>query len=326
MRAFTPRSFPCGLALLMAGLLTISGGATAQQAPDGNADVSVAHPTFTKQGPRLVIDGGHHNFHTVENRFAPLAALLRNDGYRVAGTKTPFSAAVLANADILVIANPLNAANVNQWALPTPSGFTPQEIAAVQRWVNDGGALLLIADHFPFAGAAADMAAAFGFTFVNGFVLRESRGGQADTATHSGQPDVFTVSEGSLRDDVITRGSAPEEAVTAVATFTGSAFKAPATARPLIVFPEGHVALLPQVAWQFSDKTPRHSAAGYLQGAVMTQGQGRIAVFGEAAMFTAQVAGRAPPQVRIGFNAPEAAENKQFILNLVRWLAGVASR
>jgi len=53
----------------------------------------------------------------------------------------------------------------------------------------------------------------------------------------------------------------------------------------------------------------------------MTVGRGRVAVFGEAAMFTAQLAG--PRANRIGFNAPDAPLNKQFLVNLARWLAGV---
>ena len=48
---------------------------------------------------------------------------------------------------------------------------------------------------------------------------------------------------------------------------------------------------------------------------------GGVAVFGEAAIFTAQVAG--PQKTKIGFNAPDAPKNKAFVLNVVRWLSGV---
>jgi hypothetical protein len=60
-----------------------------------------------------------------------------------------------------------------------------------------------------------------------------------------------------------------------------------------------------------------------LQAAVMPMGKGRIAVFGEAAMFSSQVIGRSNPPFRFGFTAKGAEQNKQFILNLMQWLAGI---
>ena len=56
-----------------------------------------------------------------------------------------------------------------------------------------------------------------------------------------------------------------------------------------------------------------------LQGAVLEQGRGRVAVFGEAAMFSAQVSG--PSRRPMGMNAPHAGENPRFLLNLMHWLA-----
>lgn len=293
-------------------LAHLAPGAPAQQLPDLDADTSVSRPAFkARPGPRVAIDGAHHNFHTLEGRFAPFAALLRNDGFEVAALTAPLTDESLNPVDVLVIANALHAANVDNWTLPTPSAFTAEEITAVQSWVQRGGALLLIADHLPFAGAAQDLAAAFGLQFANGFALSG-----ADTGA-----DVFTTRAGSLRDDAVTRGRGADEAVTAVATFTGSAFAAPPAARPLIVLPDGFVMLLPNAAWQFDEQTPWHPAAGYLQAAALRHGAGRLAVFAEAGMFTAQLGGGEPP-ARIGFNAPEAAQNKQFILNTLRWLAG----
>jgi hypothetical protein len=50
-------------------------------------------------------------------------------------------------------------------------------------------------------------------------------------------------------------------------------------------------------------------------------GQGRVAVFGEAAMFSAQVVG--PDKRPIGMNAPDARDNSRFALNLLHWLSAV---
>lgn len=298
------------LAILATGL-TLSGAAAAQQVSDPAADLSVVRPAFTGNGPRVVIDGGHHNFHTVDGRFAPFASVLRNDGFRVAGGASTFTAESLRDVDILVVSNAINAVNEGYWTLPTPSAFTVAEIAAVKAWVEGGGSLLLIADHMPFAGAAEDLGAAFGVRFSNGFVMREPATG----------PDLFSIAEGTLRDDSVIRGRDDSERIDRLRTFTGSAFSAPPAARPLIVLPKGYVSLEPQVAWVFDDGTRRRDVEGALQGAVMTVGEGRVAVFGEAAMFTAQIAG--PQKVRMGFNAPDAPRNKQFLLNVMRWLADV---
>jgi hypothetical protein len=53
----------------------------------------------------------------------------------------------------------------------------------------------------------------------------------------------------------------------------------------------------------------------------MRVGKGRVAAFGEAAMFSAQVAGQA--RRPMGFNNPEAAQNAQFVINVMHWLTGL---
>ncbi|HVZ59802.1 MAG TPA: hypothetical protein VG892_03350, partial [Terriglobales bacterium] len=183
---------------------------------------------------------------------------------------------------------------------------------ALKKWVADGGALLLIADHQPFAGSARDLALAFGFQLEDGVVARDPM---------AGQPDIFTTRDGTLRDDVVTRGRDAGEAITSLRTFGGSGFRAPPTARPIIVFPAGF--MIHQCGLPCPPGVAERNAAGYLQGAVMPFGKGRIAVFGEAAMFSAQVISTYTPPFHFGFGADGAEQNRQFILNLTRWLAGV---
>ncbi|MBI3578718.1 MAG: hypothetical protein HY089_04810 [Ignavibacteriales bacterium] len=77
--------------------------------------------------------------------------------------------------------------------------------------------------------------------------------------------------------------------------------------------------LMPEVAWQFSKLTPRTSASQMLQGAVLHYNKGRVAVFGEAAMFSAQVSG--PRRAPTGMNSPSAPQNGQFLLNVLHWLS-----
>jgi hypothetical protein len=105
-----------------------------------------------------------------------------------------------------------------------------------------------------------------------------------------------------------------------VASFTGEAFRAPAGAVSLLALPAGSVSLEPDTAWAFHDGTPRTDVSGWSQGAVAEVGRGRVAVFGEAAMFSAQLAGAA--RAPMGMNSPVAAHNPRLLVNLVRWLAG----
>ncbi|HET7084676.1 MAG TPA: hypothetical protein VFI23_07900 [Rhizomicrobium sp.] len=300
-------------ALVIALLALTLGLAGAQQVNDPDADVSVAHPDFPKEsGPVIAIDSGHNNFHTIDGRYQPFAALLRNDGFRLVDSKSAFTGDSLSAFQVLVISNALPAALVKDWALPPASAFTPAEIGALKTWVENGGALLLIADHRPFAGSARDLASAFGFTFEDGVVERDPLDSRSD---------IFTLADGSLHEDVVTRGRDPATAVTALRTFTGSSFQAPPTARPIIVLPPGymsHQCLLP-----CRGSVPETDIAGHLQGAVMDVGKGRVAVFGEAGMFSAQVIKTPNMTFHFGFNARGAEQNKQFILNLMQWLTGV---
>ena len=131
---------------------------------------------------------------------------------------------------------------------------------------------------------------------------------------------VFGRTDGSLRDCQITRGRTGAERVDSVATFTGSAFEAPENAQPLLVLGPSVVSIMTSVAGQVSADTPRTPVGGWYQGAAMRFGKGCVAVFGEAAMFSAQLAG--PDRIPMGMNAPTAAQNAQFLLNVMHWLSG----
>jgi hypothetical protein len=295
-------------------ILALAGAsqAAAQQLPDTAFSPPIARPAYpADRGPIVLIDEAHNNFHTADGRYLAFARLLRRDGYLVRPNKVPLAMAALDGARILVIANALHERNRDEWDLPNPSAFSPEEIAAVREWVAAGGSLLLIADHMPFPGAIDQLAAAFGVFFVNGF---------AQDSTKNDGTLVFHRSSGSLGSHAITNGRAAGERVDSVASFTGSAFRATVPVDTLMRLPPSTLVLMPHVAWQFSRLTPRLAGAGMLQGAVLTHGRGRVAVFGEAAMFSAQVAG--PQRNPMGMNNPAAPQNARFLLNVVHWLSG----
>ncbi len=278
-----------------------------QQVADTLYNPEVSNPAFPRrQGSIIMLDDAHNNFHTLNGRFRAFATVLEKDGYVLQASSELFTSTQLSKGKILVIANALHPSNRQQWTLPTPSAFTDVEIEVVNDWVKNGGSLFLIADHMPFPGAAEKLAASFGFKFYNGFAIK--KGGR----------DIFTPGNG-LTVNSITRGRNEEETITAIQTFTGQAFEVPLNAQPIVVLNSKYTVKLPQTAWDFKKDTPAISGEGLVQGAYMSYGKGRIVVFGEAAMFTAQLQGKS----KMGMNQKSAAQNAQFLLNTIHWLDGI---
>jgi hypothetical protein len=278
--------------------------------------LSTLPPTIAAETrrPRVLIDAAHHNFHTAEGRYAPLARLLQESGFTVHSATGPITPQLLQTTDILVIANALHASNVDRWELPVAPAFSAEETGLLTSWVENGGSLLLIADHFPFPGAIVDLAANFGFRLFNGFAIR------ADVAAE----DVFDLDLGSLRPHKQITGADLKTPVTQIAAFTGSAFEAPTEAQPLMVLGKDYELWLTSRAWEFRADTPRRSANGLLQGATHSHGKGRVAIFAEAAMFTSQSA--PDGQTSIGFDAPAARDNRAFVIHVFRWLTDPINR
>lgn len=282
--------------------------AGAQQVADTDFRPPIRQPSAAAgRGPVVLLDEAHTNFHTIDGRYAAFVALLRRDGFVVRPNRAKFERRTLDSARVLVIANALASRNDGNWVLPNPSAFDSTEISAVRDWVRGGGALLLIADHMPFAGAADALASEFGIVFGNGFVF-DSAGGQI----------TFRRSDGSLGAHPIVEGRTREERVDSVTSFTGSAFWG-GDGSALMTIPGSFDLLLPHRAWVFSDSTARVRAGGMHMGRAFAFGNGRVVVLGEAAMMSAQLAG--PERQPMGMNHPRAPQNAQFALNVVRWLA-----
>ena len=266
----------------------------------------IANPTFPSgQGPRVLIDETHNNFHTAVGTYAPFARVLEADGYVVERGTTPLTADVLDTTQVLVIADAQPPSSAGD-----PPTFSPEKVAVLNAWVDRGGALLLITDHMPDPGAIAMLASSFGIEVHDGYALRDALSGRAD-------PLVFRRSDGTLADHPLTRGRTEAETIDAVATFAGSAFRADAPFQPLLVFPSGIRSWTPAEYWEFTRTTPNIDVAGWFQGGVMEYGSGRLAIFGEAAMFTAQERedGR-----RFGMTHDLGRQNMPLLLNVMRWL------
>jgi len=299
--------------VLMLGLALATIGWSQDQTADETFHFDNPDPAFAPgSGPLVCVDAAHNNFHTANGRYRPFAQLLRGDGYRVEGFDATFSLEALDRCDLLVIASPLADANAGaDWSFPHPSAFTRDELGATYSWVRSGGAILLISDHPPFAGAMRDLGMMLGVGVLDGYAYHPTQ-----------EPDTFRSEMGTLADHAITRGRNQGERVDQVVTWTGQAFVAAEGIDPLIIWGPGAVTAvglgknfpdIPREEW------PLIGIEGWLHAAAAELETGRFVVLGEAAMCTAQSA----EDLTFGLGAPEAEQNAQFCLNVVRWLTGV---
>lgn len=289
----------------------------AQVAADQNFDASVAKPAFAEgQGWRLHFDEAHHNLHTAGGRYAVFAAIARADGFVVESGKEPFTKESLKARTLLVIAN---AAGAPKDADPA---FTADEVKAVVAWVEGGGSLFLIADHEPYGSAAAALGAALGVTMHDGSVT--DAGHQAPNMPGPAFL-VFSRENGLLGKHAILEGRDAGEAIDNVITFGGQALEVGEGVAELLVF--GKDAVVHTAPNTPDDQT--RPVGGLAQLVAFERGQGRVVVAGEAGLFAAQVirgehAAKAglPDPFHFGMTYP-GSDNKQLLLNSLRWLARV---
>jgi hypothetical protein len=286
------------------------------QIPDHNYDPPVPKPAYApSSGPVLAIDEAHNNSHTGSTGFAPFAKLLRKDGYRVEAFTNTFSAESLQKLDVLVI---VNAQAETQWtniaSLPTLSAFQKSEIDAVEEWVKNGGALLLVAGHMPWPGAAERLAERFDVIFHNGFSAPRDPASGEPAKQWKGPPCRLAL------DHPIFAGRSPDESIRSIVTAWGTQafrFRPGGRARPLLLLEGECFLLLPVLSWRFPEATPRIRADGMPTGATVTVGKGRVVLFGvNAAWLTAQLDDGKP----WGMNQQNAKHNAQFVLNVMHWL------
>lgn len=310
------------LASALAALSLIAAPAVAQQVVDPDFRPQVERPAYAADGPVVVIDGAHRNFHTVDGQYAPFAALLRADGYQVRAGTLAFDAGGLEGVDVMVIAN----AGATQQQ-PTPPAFTEAEGAALEAWVRDGGRLLLIADHTPFGAAAEGLAARFGVKMGTGYAFALTDGGGDLTTTMVYPAEAFGAHP-------IFAGRDASERVDSVTAFTGQSLDGPEGATVLLHMTDGarespDLPTLQALADRLDDAGAPEAVVAELskpalpaQGLAFTHGAGRVVVLGEAGMLSAQRV-RFPDgrEVRFGMNV--APGNARFGLNILHWLTGL---
>ncbi len=294
-------------------IVPVLAACNAQEA-DLTYDTSVAHPAYTSASPRVLIDEAHRNFHTATGRYAPFARLLEHDGYTIKRNGELLTADVLASCDVFVVSN---AKGEKEKYLPA---FTEDECGAVEKWVREGGSLLLIADHYPMGSAAESLARRFGVEMGKGYV---SDSVHCEPGSKWKDDLVFSRENGLLKTHAITEGRNAAERIGRIVTFTGQSLKAPPGSAVLLELSPYAAEAVPDSIWKdggktytrFTDPMPLH---GRCQGLALSFGKGRVVVMGEAAALTAQIS----DGEKVGMNVP-GNDNRQLVLNILHWLSGL---
>lgn len=292
-------------------LLLVLCACSSHQHPDNSFDVSVENPAFEKTHPIILLDEAHNNVHTISGTYGPFARLISNDGCTVRENDALFTNESLADADLLVIANAKGGKHDDK----QKPAFTAAECATVRRWVEAGGSLLLIADHYPFGSASENLSQQFGVHMFNGETTDSIYGGGSfkDRLMFSSKNQLLAIHE-------ITQGTNSSDAVDIVITDRGQSLTIPDGSIVLLKLSESSFHALPDSTWKDGDKTYTRfadpvSAYENCQGVAMDIGKGKVVILGEASMLTAQTYEGEKFGMNTGNN-----DNKQFTLNLVRWL------
>lgn len=177
--------------------------------------------------------------------------------------------------------------------------FSDEECETVVQWVFEGGALLLITDHAPWATPSLCLTTRFGVDMSNS-------NGTIDPQHHLPEGNtgwlVFTRAAGLLGDHPVTRGRNVDKRVNRVVTFYGQSLVGPPDFTSILTLSGSALDLV-----ESGDTIP---ADGRAQGLAGSFGKGRVVVLGEAMMLMEPGLGRSD------------ADNRQLAINIVRWLSG----
>ena len=274
---------------------------------------------------RILLDEAHHNlFASAASGYRSFVRLVTDEGFSVETNSAPFSASRLAATDIVLITHPNGAAADAPIEQRAAAAFTGVEVDVVQQWIAEGGSLLLVTDHYPAGASARILAERLGVHLSAGWTDDVSHRRTLPTYGPVFGYLLFSRAAGLIGDHPITNGRDRSERIETVSTTTGES----------ITGPPGSVALLPlsptALDWVPSstvrDPSPperearrgqprdfnpcpscdTQSAAGRSQAIAFELDRGRVVVVGEMG-------------VLIDYAAHTS--NRQFALNIVRWLA-----
>lgn len=279
--------------------------------PAFNSEVKT--PAFDKgDGPKILLDGAHHNFFIQWDFISPFYELAKADGFQPVIDSLKFTPEYLNDFDIVMIITALPFDFTTRNEVTDETTFTIEEINNLYEWVNDGGSLLVFSEHAPFDQAINPLLQRFGITSSVGVTI--------DSANYNktiGSPGwiEFTRENGGLDvDHPVIRGRSNGESVSRLITFGGSALTG-----------INYTNIL-----KLSDTSEniRHATGvgpvgrGNSQGLAGKVGKGKVVALGDSNGFTAMLFDNADGSEQAAGMQLEEYDWKQFVLNTLRWLSG----
>ena len=291
----------------------------------------VEEPTYKKgKGPKILLDGAHHNFFIQINLIKPFSDLAKADGYVPVVDSLKFTPEYLDRFDIVMIITALPFDFNTKNEVTNETTFSRDEIDYLYDWVNKGGSLLVFSEHAPFDQAINPLLNKFGITSSIGYTI--------DTLNYNknigktGWIEYSTKNGSLMKEHPIIQGRRPSERINRLLSFGGSALSG-----------EGYSNVM---QLSESSQNVEHATGvgpigkGNSQGLVKKIGSGKVAAFGDSNGFVAMVFNNEnqsepkPEKEAISQNLGlqtlknqaagmnlEKYDWKQFVLNTLHWLS-----
>ena len=279
----------------------------AQMINDPSFDSKVLQPFYKNaQGPKVLIDGGHHNFFIQRSLMNPFIDLVKSDGYNPQIDSLPITKKHLSTYDIVVLnpAYPFDYGTKKE--LGDLKAYSKEEIDHIYNYVNKGGSLLILTEKSPMINAMEPLLNKFGITATYGTIadtLHQDKQFGKNVIHYSKENGMLTVNH------PILKGRNASEEINHIVMITGSAFKG-----------KDYINILPtSSAAQMGNAgvfTPveQGSSVG-LAGKV---GKGKLVILSDTEIFIAMLFGK--DKVKVGMQMPNY-DLKQFALNIMHWLS-----
>lgn len=278
--------------------------------PEFNFDVK--EPTYKKdKGPKILLDGAHHNFFIQWDFIKPFSDLAKADGYQTVVDSLKFTPDYLERFDIVMIITALPFDFTTKTEVTDEITFSQGEINSLYDWVEKGGSLLVFSEHAPLDQAINPL--------LNRFGIESSIGTTIDSLNYNKEIGKtgwieFTKDNGLLNiGHPIVKGRTPSNQVNRLLTFGGSGLVG-----------KNYTNLL---RLSESSKNVVHSTGvgpigkGNSQALAGIVGKGKVVALGDSNGFVAMIFNQDDgTKQKAGMNLKEY-DWKQFVLNTLHWLS-----
>jgi hypothetical protein len=279
---------------------------------DSTFNSTVSEPAFDQgKGPKILLDGAHHNFFIQWDFIKPFTDLATADGYQIIVDSLELTANYLDHFDIVMIITALPFDFTTKTEITDESTFSKDEIISLYDWVMNGGSLIVFSEHAPFDQAINPLLHQFGIT--------SSIGTTIDTLNYDkniGRTGwiQFSNDNGLLNSEhPITKGRKESEQVNRLLTFGGSGLSG-----------EGYSNIL---KLSKSAENVRHSTgvgpigSGNSQCLAGNIGKGKVVALGDSNGFVAMLFDQGDGSKQAAGMNLQNYDWKQFVLNSLHWLS-----